>query len=76
MEQLCTQVFYEFRPFSEEVTALRLGAQRRSANLCVYELQGREPFYQWRGVAYIEDAKTPASPRSRGLKYIKVWRYW
>ena len=28
------------------------------------------------GVAYIEDAKTPASPRSRGLKYIKVWRYW
>ena len=28
------------------------------------------------GVAYIEDAKTPASPCSRGLKYIKVWRYW
>ena len=28
------------------------------------------------GVAYIEDAKTPASPRSGGLKYIKVWRYW
>ena len=27
------------------------------------------------GVAYIEDAKTPASPRSGGLKYIKVWRY-
>ena len=28
------------------------------------------------GVAYIEDAKSPASPRSRGLNYIKVWRYW
>ena len=24
---------YEFRPFSEEVTALRLGAQRRSSGL-------------------------------------------
>ena len=71
-----TRVFSEFRPFSEEVIALRLGAQRRSTDLCVYELQGCEPFYQWRGVAYIEDAKTPASPRSRGLNYIKVWRYW
>ena len=28
------------------------------------------------GVAYIEYARTLASPRSRGLKYIKVWRYW
>ena len=27
--------FYEFRPFSEEVTALRLGALRRSTGLCV-----------------------------------------
>ena len=24
------------------------------------------------GVAYIEDTRTPANPRSRGLKYIKV----
>ena len=60
--------FYEFRPFSEEVTALRLGARRRSTGLCVYELQGCEPFCQWRGVAYIEHAKTPASPHSGGLK--------
>ena len=28
------------------------------------------------GVAYIEDARTPVSPRSRGLKYIKAGRYW
>ena len=67
---------YEFRPFSEEVIALRLGARRRSTGLCVYELQGCEPFYQWRGVAYIEDARTPASPRRGGLKYIKAGRYW
>ena len=26
---------YEFRPFSEEVTTLRLGARRRSTGLCV-----------------------------------------
>ena len=76
MEQLYTHEFYEFRPFSEEVTALRLGARRRSTDLCVYELQGCEPFYQWRGVAYIEDARTPASPRRGGLKYIKAGRYW
>ena len=75
MEQLYTRVFYEFRPFSEEVIALHLGARRRLTGLSVYELQGCEPFYQWRGMAYIKDAKTPASPRSRGLKYIKVWRY-
>ena len=29
---------YEFRPFAEEVIALRLGARRRSTGLCVYEL--------------------------------------
>ena len=31
---------YEFRPFAEEVTALRLGARRRSIELCVFVLQG------------------------------------
>ena len=68
MEQLCTQVFYEFRPFSEEVIALRLGVRRRSTGLCVYELQGCEPFALRTGVAYIEDAKTPDSPHSGGFK--------
>ena len=28
------------------------------------------------GVAYIEDARTPANPHSRELKYIKAGRYW
>ena len=45
-----------------------LGAQRRSSGLCVYELQGAEPLYLWRGVAYIECARTPARPRRRGLR--------
>ena len=34
MEELYTRV-YEFRPFAEEVTALRLGALRRSTGLYV-----------------------------------------
>src|SRR4051812_11756931 len=58
--------FNEFRPFSEEVTALRLGARRRSTVLCVCMLQRCQPFYLWRGVAYIVFARTPASPRSEG----------
>ena len=66
--EVVTQEMYEFRPFSEEVKALRLGARRRSSGLCVYELQSAEPFYLWRGVAYIECARTPASPRRRGFK--------
>ena len=32
--------FYEFRPFAEEVIALRLGALRRSTGLYVCVLQG------------------------------------
>ena len=47
---------YEFKPFSEEVKALRLGARRRSTGLCAYELQVCEPFTLRRGVAYIEFA--------------------
>ena len=47
--EVVTQEMYEFRPFSEEVKALRLGARRRSSGLYVYELQDAEPFYQWRG---------------------------
>ena len=40
---------YEFRPFSEEVIALRLRARRRSTGLCVYKFQGCEPFTLRRG---------------------------
>ena len=66
--EVVTREVYEFRPFSEEVIALRLGARRRSSGLCVYGLQGAEPFCLWRGVAYIECARTPASPRNEGFK--------
>ena len=76
MEQLYTRVFYEFRPFSEEVTALRLGARRRSTGLYACVLQGVRTLVHVEGVAYIECARTPASPRSGGLKYIKARRYW
>ena len=40
---------YVFRPFSEEVTALRLEARRRSTGLYAYVLQGCEPFTLRRG---------------------------
>ena len=62
---------YEFRPFSEEVTALRLGARRRSTGLYAYELQRCEPPCLWRGVAYIECARTPASPHNGGFNVHK-----
>ena len=47
--EVVTREVYEFRPFSEEVIALRLGARRRSTRLCVYRLQGCEPFLLRRG---------------------------
>ena len=55
--EVVTREIDEFRPFSEEVIALRLGARRRSTGLCVYELQGCEPFMLRRVVAYIEFAR-------------------
>ena len=63
---------YEFRPFSEEVTALRLGARRRSTGVYAYELQGCEPFTLRRGVAYIVSARPLRPSVMRGLKYIKA----
>ena len=45
----CTHKVYEFRPFSEEVTALHLGARRRSIELCVLCYTGSEPLSQRRG---------------------------
>ena len=67
---------YEFRPFSKEVTALRLGARRRSIGLCVYALQGCEPFTLRRGVAYIVSARPLRPSVMQGLKYVKSRRYW
>ena len=70
------QEFYEFRPFSEEVTALRLGARRRSTVLYAYELQGCVPFTLRRGVAYIEFARPLQPSVMQGLKYMKTGGYW
>ena len=59
MVKMYTRV-YEFRPFSEKVTALRLGAQRRvDWIICVCVTGGVNPCPR-RGVAYIECARTPA----------------
>ena len=55
---------YEFRPFSEEVKALRLGARRRSTGLCVCVFIGVRTLVHVEGVAYIECARTLASPCS------------
>ena len=63
-------------PFAEEVIALRLGARRRSTGVCVYGLQGCEPFTLRRGVAYIEFAGPLQPLVVQGFKYIKVGRYW
>ena len=69
-------MFNEFRAFSEEVIALRLGARRRSTGLCVYELQGCEPFTVRRGVAYIDFVRPLWPSVMQGLKYIKIGGYW
>ena len=58
----CTHEFYEFRPFLEEVTALRLGALRQSTEYMCVNYRKCEPLSQRRGVAYIECARTPAIP--------------
>ena len=76
MEELYTQEFYEFMPFSEEVTALRLGSRRRPTGLYACELQGCEPFTMRRGVAYIEFARPLQPSVMQGLKYIKTGGYW
>ena len=68
--EVVTREVYEFRPFSEEVIALRLGARRRSPGLCMYGLQGCEPFTLRRRVAYIEFAGPLLPSVMQGLRYI------
>ena len=68
--EVVTREVYEFRPFSEEVIALRLGARRRSTRLCVYGLQGCEPPILRSGVAYIEFAGPLLPSVMQGLRYI------
>ena len=68
--EVVTREVYEFRLFSEEVIALRLGARRWSTGLCVYGLQGCEPFILRRGVSYIEFAGPLLPSVMQGLRYI------
>ena len=68
--EVVTHEVYEFRPSSEEVIAIRLGAWRRSTGLCVYGLQGCEPFTLRRVVAYIEFAGPLLPLVMQGLRYI------
>ena len=70
MEKLYTRV-YEFRPFVEEVTTLRLGALRRSTEYMCVNYRKCEPLSQRRGVAYIECARTPAPLRYTGFNVHK-----
>ena len=64
-------MIYEFRPFSEEVTALRLGARRRVTGLYACVLQGVPTLEPVEGVAYIECARTPAPLRYTGFNVHK-----
>ena len=63
---------YEFRPFAKEVTALRLGALRRSTGLYACELQGCEPFTLRRGMDCIEFARPLRPSVTKGLRYIEM----
>ena len=71
MEQLYTQVFYEFRPFSEEVTALRLGARRRSTGLYACELQGVRTLVPEEGGGLYRVRQTPSALSYKGFKVHK-----
>ena len=68
----CTHKVYEFRPFSEEVTALLLGARRRSTEYMRVNYRKCEPLSKRRGVAYIEYARTPAVLHYKGLNVHEV----
>ena len=68
--------FYEFRPFLEEVIALRLGALSLVDWIMRESYRGCEPLYQRRGVTYIECAGPLQPSVTQGSMYIKTRRYW
>ena len=70
-----TQEIYEFRPFSEEVTTLRLGARRRSIGLCV-KLQGVRTHVPVEEGGLYRVRQDPIHPTSQSSMYIKTGRYW
>ena len=55
---MCTHEIYEFRPFSEEVIALRLGAGGGRLDYMRMMLKGVRTLVPEEGVAYIEYART------------------
>ena len=63
-----TQEMYEFRPFSEEVKALRLGAQRRSSGLCVYGLQSARTLLPVEGGGLYRVRQDPSQPTLQGVQ--------
>ena len=71
MEQLYTRVFYEFMPFSEEVTALRLGARRRSTGLYACVLHGVRTLVPEEGGGLYRVRQTPPALSYKGFKVHK-----
>ena len=67
----CTQEFYEFRPFSEEVTALRLGARRRSTGLYACVLQRVPTTVPEEGGGLYRVRQTPPALSYEGFKVHK-----
>ena len=68
MEQLYTRVFYEFRPFSEEVTALRLGAPEAvDWIMCVWITRVPTPYTE-EGVGLYRVRQTPPAISYAGFK--------
>jgi len=59
--------FYEFRPFSEEVTALRLGARRRSTGLYACVLQGVRTLVHVEGGGLYRVRQDPGQPTLQGI---------
>ena len=74
--EVVTCEVYEFRPFSEEVIALRLRARRQSTGYMRVNYKGCEPLSRRRGVAYIEFARPLWPSVMQGIKYIKTGGYW
>ena len=59
---------YEFRPFAEEVTALRLGARRRSTRLYACELQGVRTLHTEEGGGLYRVCRPPPALSNAGFK--------
>ena len=59
---------YEFRPLSEEVKALRLGARRRSTGLYECVLQGVRTLYIEEGGGLYSVRQTPPALSNAGFK--------